>query len=90
MGIRKQIKKRALGLSAQAMEKLFADERRATKVANAIGAVQRSKKNLDKTQAVVLHQLNFATRADFKDIGRSLSSLNRRVRDLEKKLGALA
>jgi len=89
MGIRKKLKKQAMGLSQKAMEKLFADERRAQQVATAIGAVQRSKENLNKTQRVVLHQLNFATRADFKDIGKSLSSLNRRVRDLEKKLAAL-
>jgi polyhydroxyalkanoate synthesis regulator phasin len=87
MGLRKQLKEKALGFSARAMERLFADEKRAQKIAEAIGTVQRGKATIDKTQDVVLHQLNFATRSDFKDLGRTLSSLKKRIRALDEKLG---
>ena len=68
------------------MERLFADEKRAQRIAEVIGSVQRGKAAADKTQTVVMHQLNFATRADFKDIGRSLSSLKKRIKALDEKL----
>lgn len=87
MGLRKQLKEKALGLSAKAMERLFADEKRAQKIAETIGSVQRTKATLDKTQDVVMHQLNFATRSDFRELGRSISSLKKRVRALDEKLG---
>lgn len=86
MGLRKQLQEKAMGLSAKAMERLFADEKRAQKIAEAIGTVQRGKAAVDKTQTVVMHQLNFATKADFKDLGRSLSSLKKRIRALDEKL----
>jgi hypothetical protein len=89
MGLRKKLTQQALGLSAKAMERLFADEKRAAKIAEAIGAVQRGKAAVDKTQTVVMHQLNFATRADFKDLGRSISSLKKRIKSLDEKLSAL-
>ncbi len=89
MSLGKRLRKRAIGLSQQAMARLFADEGRAQKIAEAIGAVQRGKESLDKTQRLVMNQFNFATRQDFKDLGRSLSGLKRRVRDLEKKLETL-
>ncbi len=89
MGIRSELKRRALGLSSKALERLFADERRAQQVAEAIGAVQRGKEAIDQTQAVVMHQLNFATRGDFKALGKQLGSLKRRVEALDAKLSAL-
>jgi hypothetical protein len=90
VGIRNELKKQALGLSQKAMERLFADEARAQKIAEAIGTVQRGKQALDSTQRAVMHQLSFATRADFKDLGATVSGLRRRVRALDEKLSALA
>ena len=89
MSLTKRLTKRAVGLSQQAMAKLFENEGRAMKIAEAIGAVQRSKESIDKTQRVVMHQFNFATRADFKDLGKSLSGLKRRMRALEEKLARI-
>ncbi|GMU59153.1 MAG: hypothetical protein AMXMBFR34_09160 [Myxococcaceae bacterium] len=89
MGLRSTLKKRALGLSQKAMERLFADEARAQKIAEALGTVQRGKQAFDSTQRVVLNQLNFATKADFKELGRQLSSLRKRVKALDEKLGVL-
>jgi hypothetical protein len=89
MGFRSDLKKRAMGLSQKAMERLFADESRATKIAEAMGAVQRGKENFDKTQSVVMHQFNFATRGDFKELGKKLSALRRRLRAMGEKVAAL-
>jgi len=89
MGLRSKLKKQALGLSQRAMEKLFADEARAQKIAEAIGTVQRGKQVFDSTQRVVMHQLNFATKSDFKELGKQLSSLRKRVRAMDEKLSAL-
>jgi polyhydroxyalkanoate synthesis regulator phasin len=88
MGLRSTLKKQAMGLGQKAMERLFADEKRAQRVAEAIGSVQRGKQALDSTQRVVMHQLNFATKADFKDLGKQLSALRRRVKALDDKLSA--
>lgn len=89
MGISSEIRKQVMGLSQKAMEKIFADEKRAAKVAEAIGTVQRGKAAFDRGQQVVMHQLNFASRSDFKEIGKQLSALKRRVRELDQKLSSV-
>ena len=86
MGLADRFRREALGLSQKAMEKLFADDKRATRIANVIGKVQQGKAAFDKGQVNLMHQLNFASRSDFKEIGKQLSSLRRRVRDLDEKL----
>lgn len=89
MGIRSALKQYSLQLSQKAMEKIFADEKRAQRVVEVMGKAQKAKKSIDSTQRALLHQLNFATRQDFKDIGKQLSALQKRVRSLDGKLGAL-
>ena len=90
MGIGKELKKRAMSASARAMEKLMADEKRAMKIANAIGSVQRGKQALDKGQEELLHALNFTSKSDFKAVGKKLSNLKRRLRELDEKLDELS
>ena len=89
MAFSDRIKKQVVGWSQKGMERLFSDEKRAMRIANALGAVQRGKESVDKAQTTVMRQLNFATRSDFKDIGRQLSGLKKRVRSLEEKLSQL-
>ncbi len=89
MGLAQRLKQKALGLSQQAISKLFENEQRATQIASALGAVQRGKASLDQGQRVVLNQLNFASKGDFKDLGKQLSGLKRRVRDLSARLDQL-
>lgn len=90
MGLGNKLKQEVMGLSQKALERLFADEQRAGQIAAAIGAVQRGKQTLDATQRAVMNQLNFATRADFKNLGKQVSGLRRRVKDLLTKLDRLA
>ncbi|WP_375773391.1 hypothetical protein NR798_21740 [Archangium gephyra] len=86
MGIRQDLKKQALGVSQKAMEKLLADEKRAMAVAQALGSVQRGKQALDRGQEELMRALSFATRSDFKAVGKKLSGLKRRLRELDEKL----
>ncbi|WP_309896133.1 hypothetical protein [Archangium sp.] len=90
MGIRQDLKKQALGASQKAMEKLMADEKRAMAVAQALGSVQRGKQALDRGQEELMRALNFATRSDFKAVGKKLSGLKRRLRELDEKLEEIA
>lgn len=89
MGFASRLKQQALGFSAKAMERLFADEKRAAKVVEVLGKAQQAKKSMDQTQRVVLHQLNFATKQDFKDLGKQLSGLKKRLRSLDEKIASL-
>ena len=89
MGLTGELKKRALELSQKAMERLFADEKRAVRIATAIGNVQKGKQALDRGQEQVMHALGFATRGDYKAVGKQLSALKRRARELDEKLEAL-
>lgn len=90
MGIGDELKKKALGVSAKAMEKLMADEKRAMQVANAIGKVQRGKQALDRGQEELMRAFNFAPKSDFKAVGKKLSNLKRRLRELDEKLDSLS
>jgi hypothetical protein len=90
MGIRQDLKKQALGASQKAMEKLLADEKRAVAIAQALGSVQRGKQALDRGQEELMRALNFATRSDFKAVGKKLSGLKRRLRELDEKLEEIA
>ena len=89
MGLTKELKKQAMALSQKAMERLFADEKRAMRIASAIGSVQKGKQELDKRQDQLMHALSFATRSDYKAVGKQLSALKRRMRELDEKLGTL-
>ena len=89
MSLTSKLKERAMGIGQKAMERLFADEKRAQKVVEVIGKAQQAKKSLDSTQRVVMNQLNFATKQDFKDIGKQLSTLKKRLRSLDEKIAAL-
>ena len=89
MTLRAEIKKQALGLSQKAMEKLLEDERRAAKVAHAFGQVQKGREALKRGQDELMHAFGFATKGDYKVIGKTLASLKRRVRELEEKIDGL-
>lgn len=86
MGLTSDLKKQALNLSLKAMDRLFADEKRAMRIAAAVGKVQKGKQALDKGQEDLMRALNLATRSDFKALGKQLASMKRRLRELDEKL----
>ncbi|QSQ26586.1 hypothetical protein JY651_17350 [Pyxidicoccus parkwayensis] len=89
MGIRDDLKKQALDVSGKAVEKLMADEKRAMAIASAIGKVQRGKQALDRGQEELMKAFHFAPKSEFKALGKQLSGLKRRLRELEEKLDTL-
>jgi hypothetical protein len=90
MGISNGIKKQAMAISQRALERIMADERRAARVAQAIGALQRGKRAFDRGQDEMLRVFSFAAKGDYRSIGKQLSALKRRLRDLDEKLDQLA
>jgi len=48
--------------------------------------VQKGRERIDRVQDNVLRALSFATRADYKDVGKRISALKRRVRHLAEHL----
>ena len=85
----KTLRERAAELGMKAMGKLFEDPRRAEAIAAAISGLQRAKQALDEAQDRALRAAGLVTREDFKDAGKRLSALKRRVRELSDELDAL-
>src|SRR5260370_35879612 len=80
MGWGNGLKKQMTDFSQKALERLFADEKRATRIANAIGTVQRGKAALDRGQDELMRALNFAPGSEFKKLGRQLAGRKERGR----------
>ena len=83
------LRERAAEVGMKAMGKLFEDPRRAEAIAKAVGGLQRAKQALDEAQQKALRAAGLVTREDFKDAGKRLSALKRRVRELADELDAL-
>ncbi len=86
MAGRRSLRAQALGMSQKAFERLMADEQRAQWVAQAMGTVQRGKKALDRGQEEFMHALQLAAKSDFAKMGKQLSALKRRTRELEERV----
>jgi hypothetical protein len=85
----KTFRERATELGMKAMSKLFEDPKRAEAIAAAIGGLQRAKQALDEAQEKALKAAGLVTREDFKDAGKRISALKRRVRELAEDLDQL-
>jgi hypothetical protein len=90
MGMRQKLKEQAFSFSRRTMEHLLADEKRAQAVAGALGTVQRGKRALDRGQEEVLRALQLASKSEFKALGKALSGLKRRARELDERLSKVA
>jgi len=85
---REEMKKKTAAVLGKAVERVLSDERRAAKVAKAVGAVQKGKEKLDRAQESFLRSLGIASQSDYKEVGKKISALKRRVRHLAEKLEA--
>jgi hypothetical protein len=86
---KQDLKARTFALVGKTMEKLLSDEQRAAKVARAVGTVQKSKDVYDKAQESFMRAMNMPSKRDYKDMGRRISALKRRVRHAAEKLEKL-
>jgi len=89
MGLRDDLKKQAMSLSQRAIERLMADEDRAMRIASAIGKMQRGRAAFTRGQDQLMRVFGFASKSDFKAVGKKLSTIKRRIRELEEKLDQL-
>ena len=71
------------------MGKLMEDPKRAERVAELVTSAQRGREALGKAQAKALNFAGLVSRADMKALGRRLSALKHRVRDLDAMLSAI-
>ena len=85
----KTLRERATEVGMKAMGKLFEDPRRAEAIASAIGGLQKAKQAIDEAQEKALKAAGLVTREDFKDAGKRISALKRRVRELADDLDNL-
>ena len=85
----KTLRERAAELGMKALGKLFEDPKRADAIASAIGGLQRAKQALDEAQEKALRAAGLVTREDFKDAGKRISALKRKVRELADELDEL-
>ncbi len=85
----KTIRERAVDLGMKAMGKLMEDPRRAEKVASLVSGAQRGREALGRAQTRALHLAGLVSRSDMKALGRRLSALKHRVRDLDAVLAAI-
>jgi hypothetical protein len=86
MGLGDSLKKQALEWSQKAVEVLLADEQRAGQIAKLIGQVQRGRKVLTEGQDELMRSLQFSPSADYKAVGKQLSGLKRRLREMDERL----
>ena len=84
--MRERLQKQAFDFSRRAMERFLADEQRAQTFAGALGTVQRGRRALDRGQQEIIRALQLASKSEFKALGKALSGLKRRARELEERL----
>jgi hypothetical protein len=80
------LKSRTFGLLSKTVEKVLSDEQRAAKVAKAVGSVQKGKDAFDKAQENFMRALGMPSKRDYKDMGKRISALKRRVRHLAERV----
>ena len=89
MRVGSRIRKRALKLGTRAFGALMADEKRAQRVASALGAAQRGREAFDKAQGQLLHTLGFAAKEDYQELVRTIGELSARIDGIAQKVEAL-
>ncbi|HUB09339.1 MAG TPA: hypothetical protein VMB50_20205 [Myxococcales bacterium] len=83
-------KSRARRLGMKAAERVMQNEKVMSAAFKAFQQAQSGKAALDRLGDGVLHQLGFAARGDYKALGKRLSALKRKLRELSVKLDGLA
>jgi hypothetical protein len=82
-------KSRARKLGQQALDRAMSNEKLMGAAFKALAQAQAGKAALDKAGDEVLHQLGFAARGDYKALGKRLSALKRKLRELSAKVDGL-
>ena len=86
MTLRKRLKK----ASGRAAQRVMSNEKAMGALFQAFGKAQAAKKSLNQLQSGVLHQMAFASRGDYQALGKRISALKRKVKELGDRIGARA
>jgi hypothetical protein len=73
-------------LFSRAAEQVMKDPRGQELLARAVGAAQRSKERLERTQERVLHALGLPAREDYREVAKHLARIKRKLRELEREM----
>jgi len=90
MGMLEELRAKGADLAGKAMTKLLDDPRRAERVGELLGLVQKGRKKLDDMQEAALRGLGVASHGEVQQAGRRLAALRRTARALDEKLGEVA
>lgn len=90
MNVVQELKSRGTRLAGNALNWVFADERRAQKVGELLTLVQKGRAAVDAAQENALRTVGVASSGSVKDAGRRLAALRRSARKLDEKLDAVA
>lgn len=80
------IRKRASKLGGRAVQRLLSNEQAMGAALRLVTRAQGAKKVFDQLGDGLLHQLFFASRGDYRALGKRLSLLKRRVKELTQRL----
>jgi hypothetical protein len=80
--------KRIRKLGTQAAQRVLANEKAMEAVIQTVGRAQSAKKGFEQLQSEALHRLSFAARGDYQALGKRLSALKRKVKELGDKVGS--
>ncbi|MHB8420151.1 MAG: hypothetical protein ACYDCL_18910 [Myxococcales bacterium] len=83
------LKSKAKRMGMKAAERVMQNEKVMGAAFKAVGRAQSGKAALDRLGDGLLRQLGFAARGDYKALGKRLSGLKRRLRELSVKLDSL-
>lgn len=83
------LRSKVMRLGSKAVERMMQNDRAVAAVASTLGRAQRGKQALDKLQDGLLHSMGFAARGDYKALGKRVSAMKRKVRELCAQVDAL-
>ncbi len=78
--------KSAKRLGLRAAEKVMQNETAMSAIVQAVTRAQKGKAALDRLQDGILNALGFASRGDFKALGKRISALKRQLREIGERL----
>jgi hypothetical protein len=85
-GARERVLEEGIRLLSRAAEQVMKDPRGQELVARAVGAAQRGKERLERTQERVLHALGLPAREDYREVAKHMARLKRKLRELEREM----
>ena len=85
-GLREALAERGFALASAAVKKVLDDPRGQEIVATAVGAAQRTKRQVEGVQVQVLRAVGLPSKGDYEEVGKRMARLKRKLRDLSRQV----